>query len=223
MIKCSSCGNQVSPTDKFCKECGIRLQAEASLPAKAKRSSRDWLILLVLMSVCILCAILATPFFSAPARPSRSASPTPTPILPTATRACAVSPSQVWNSLSGMRTVHLIASKTNGEIRVTVLQLGRIAYDLVIEVKITNIGAGRRHANPGYFRVVDTAGRIYGYHSRTFGLDSPLDAVDLQPGTWTEGQVLFEMSQGSSPNMIIYDDYFTAQVEFSIGEIVGCR
>ncbi len=80
-----------------------------------------------------------------------------------------------------------------------------IEYEpLKLHVAIKNVSDTVRHANPNHFTLVTVDGRSYSVSSRTYGLYSYFDAVDLQPGTKTAGSIIFDTY--AKPKRLVYSE-----------------
>lgn len=75
---------------------------------------------------------------------------------------------------------------------------------LKIHVWIKNISSEIRHANPNNFTLVTVDGRSLSVSDETYGLSSYFDAVDLQPGTETSGNLIFRTYE--KPRRLVYTE-----------------
>jgi hypothetical protein len=75
---------------------------------------------------------------------------------------------------------------------------------LRLHVWIKNVSGDVRHANPNHFTLVTVDGRSYSVSTETYGLYSYFDAVDLQPGTETSGDIMFDTY--SKPKKLVYSE-----------------
>jgi hypothetical protein len=75
---------------------------------------------------------------------------------------------------------------------------------LKLHVWIKNVSGEVRHANPNHFTLVTVDDRSYSISSETYGLSSYFDAVDLQPGTETSGNLIFDTY--AKPKKLVYSE-----------------
>jgi tetratricopeptide (TPR) repeat protein len=75
---------------------------------------------------------------------------------------------------------------------------------LKLHVWIKNVSSAVRHANPNHFTLVTVDGRSYSVSTKTYGLSSYFDAVDLQPGTETSGNIVFDTY--AKPKKLVYSE-----------------
>ena len=65
------------------------------------------------------------------------------------------------------------------------------------------------HANPNNFSLVDSTGRTSSYHNATYAYyGRPFPAVNVQPGGYTSGGIIFLIGYYDSPRKVIYESMF---------------
>ncbi len=93
----------------------------------------------------------------------------------------------------------------NGDVKVAVngkvVRSNCVSYSCVndpknysyvrIGVAVKNEGSDVIHANPNYITIQDSSGRTYTHESETYSLGNYFDAVNLQPGSYTDGWLAF--------------------------------
>ena len=82
---------------------------------------------------------------------------------------------------------------------------------LKLHVWIKNKSNEVRHANPNYFTLVTVTNRSYSVSTETYGLSNYFDAVELQPGTVTDGAIIFDT--WDKPKRLIYDEGIGTRIE----------
>jgi len=82
---------------------------------------------------------------------------------------------------------------------------------LKLHVWIKNKSNTVRHANPNNFTLVTVTNRSYSVSTETYGLSNYFDAVDLQPGTQTDGAIIFDT--WDKPKRLIYDEGVGTRIE----------
>ena len=60
-----------------------------------------------------------------------------------------------------------------------------------VHVNVANSGTGSEHVNPLYFTLSTPGGYIVNTHEAMYSLSNSLDAMDLQPNTYTSGWLVF--------------------------------
>lgn len=76
-----------------------------------------------------------------------------------------------------------------------------IVFGIIVENNTTR----SIHVNPGNVTLVDQKGASYRYNSATFSwCNTPLQAVDVQPGNHAQGCLLFQVDSSTGPAKIIY-------------------
>jgi hypothetical protein len=78
---------------------------------------------------------------------------------------------------------------------------------IVFNVRVLNQTGKNAQANPLYFTLVSTDGGAVSIDSNTFGLGSPLQAVDLPNGSYTDGQIAFLVTKEFVPGRLIYKTF----------------
>lgn len=106
----------------------------------------------------------------------------------------------------------------NGDVQVAVfketIRSNCISYSCVnspkdysyvrIGVFVKNVGSSVIHANPNYITITDAQGRAYTHESATYSLGNYFDAVNLQPGSYTDGAVAFILPRDQKDFLLIY-------------------
>ncbi len=73
-----------------------------------------------------------------------------------------------------------------------------------VGVFVKNAGGNVIHANPNYFTIMDAQGRAYTHESATYSLGNYFDAVNLQPGSYTDGALAFILPRDQQDFVLIY-------------------
>lgn len=73
-----------------------------------------------------------------------------------------------------------------------------------IGVFVKNVGDNVIHANPNHITVMDAQGRAYTHESATYSLGNYFDAVNLQPGSYTDGALAFILPRDQQDFILIY-------------------
>ncbi len=73
-----------------------------------------------------------------------------------------------------------------------------------VGVFVKNVGSNVIHANPNYITIMDAQGRAYTHESATYSLGNYFDAVNLQPGSYTDGAVAFILPRDQQDFILIY-------------------
>jgi|GEM_PF-6057089 len=81
---------------------------------------------------------------------------------------------------------------------------------LKLYVWIKNTSNEVRHANPNNFTLVTLTGKSLSHSSETYGLSRYFDAVELQPGTETSGNIIF--ATYDKPKKLVYTAIFGTTV-----------
>lgn len=81
---------------------------------------------------------------------------------------------------------------------------------LKLHIWIKNNSQEVRHANPNNFTLVTVGGRSYSPSTETYGLSRYFDAVDLQPGTETSGNIIFDTYD--KPKILVYKEMLGATI-----------
>lgn len=103
-------------------------------------------------------------------------------------------------------------------VQISYMYLGYSSCDdntFKLGVVADNVSNYSVHVNPLYFYVIDFNNQIYGVDSSTFGASSYLEAINLQPNTYTFGWLYFALFQ-ETPQYIIYDDGFNPAIKIDL-------
>lgn len=73
-----------------------------------------------------------------------------------------------------------------------------------VGVFVKNVGGNVIHANPNHITVMDAQGRAYTHESATYSLGNYFDAVNLQPGSYTDGALAFILPRDQQDFILIY-------------------
>ncbi len=73
-----------------------------------------------------------------------------------------------------------------------------------VGVFVKNVGNNVIHANPNYITIMDAQGRAYTHESATYSLGNYFDAVNLQPGSYTDGALAFILPRDQQDFILIY-------------------
>lgn len=73
-----------------------------------------------------------------------------------------------------------------------------------VGVFVKNVGSNVIHANPNHITIMDAQGRAYTHESETYGLGNYFDAVNLQPGSYTDGALAFILPRDQQDFILIY-------------------
>ena len=72
-------------------------------------------------------------------------------------------------------------------------------------IGVANRSAGNIHVNPLNVTLVDRKGSTHAYHAATHSwCTTPLGPVDVRPGDYAEGRLVFLISASVHPARIIY-------------------
>ena len=82
---------------------------------------------------------------------------------------------------------------------------------LTLHVWIKNKSNRVRHANPNHFTLVTVGNRSLSVSSDTYSLGDYFDAVDVQPGTQTDGKIVFDTRE--KPKKLVYAELIGSKVE----------
>ncbi len=104
--------------------------------------------------------------------------------------------------LKTVQTERLKCYAGDNQIQMAIHIKGRRPVKLLVSIK--NVCSRVRHANPNNFTLVTSKGQSFSYSSDTFATGSPFDAVALQPGTATQGYVVFDTY--SAPRRLVYSE-----------------
>jgi len=75
---------------------------------------------------------------------------------------------------------------------------------LRLAINVKNFGSDVIHVNPLYVTIQDSSGRAYTTESATYSLSNYLDAVNLQPGSYTDGWLAFIVPKSDHELTLIY-------------------
>jgi hypothetical protein len=106
----------------------------------------------------------------------------------------------------------------NGDIQIAVhkdtLKSNCLSYSCVnspkdyayvrVGVFVKNVGNNVIHANPNHITIMDAQGRAYTHESATYSLGNYFDAVNLQPGSYTDGALAFILPRDQQDLTLIY-------------------
>lgn len=106
----------------------------------------------------------------------------------------------------------------NGDIQIAVhkdtLKSNCLSYSCVnspkdyayvrVGVFVKNVGNNVIHANPNHITIMDAQGRAYTHESATYSLGNYFDAVNLQPGSYTDGALAFILPRDQQDFILIY-------------------
>ncbi len=73
-----------------------------------------------------------------------------------------------------------------------------------VGVFVKNVGNNVIHANPNHITIMDAQGRAYTHESATYSLGNYFDAVNLQPGSYTDGALAFILPRDQQDFILIY-------------------
>lgn len=73
-----------------------------------------------------------------------------------------------------------------------------------VGVFVKNVGDNVIHANPNHITIMDAQGRAYTHESATYSLGNYFDAVNLQPGSYTDGAMAFILPRDQQDFILIY-------------------
>lgn len=73
-----------------------------------------------------------------------------------------------------------------------------------VGVFVKNVGGNVIHSNPNHITIMDAQGRAYTHESATYSLGNYFDAVNLQPGSYTDGALAFILPRDQQDFILIY-------------------
>ena len=86
---------------------------------------------------------------------------------------------------------------------------------LLMGVRVKNNSLGQIHVNPWHCTIVALDGATFNHDLDTYSFGNYLDAVDVQPGAYAEGALVFPMPEGKGPRKLVYSDLFhTITIDF---------
>jgi hypothetical protein len=89
---------------------------------------------------------------------------------------------------------------------------------ILVGVAVNNIGYKQVHVNPLNFTLVSTDGATVAHDSSTYALGNYLDAVDIEPGTYTNGWIAFLTNKDFIPGRLVWNEIFGERVIVRIVE-----
>jgi hypothetical protein len=89
---------------------------------------------------------------------------------------------------------------------------------ILVGVTVTNIGNDTVHVNPHNFTLVSTTGATVAHDMATYSLGNYLDAVDIEPGTYTSGWLAFLTTKDFIPGELVWREIFGEKVIVTIVE-----
>ena len=79
--------------------------------------------------------------------------------------------------------------------------------DAPLNIAVTNNGSDSLSVNPLDFTLVSTNGGALTVSTETFGLSGYLDAIDIQPGTYTGGRIAFLTTKDFIPGQLVWQGF----------------
>ncbi len=165
-------------------------------PTTKRKGKRRWLVLVV-VPVVLLVVVFAYQ------RIEPMVQPTPTPV-PTVTPWPTSTPRPLPTLRSGEEYECRLAVIGYNDVVKIELFLVEFGWSYaVLNLNAINISSRTVHVSPASFILVDSTGASVNYSSSNFRGRST--GVDLAPGTYTTGRIIFSYCMGD-PKRLIYDD-----------------
>jgi hypothetical protein len=89
---------------------------------------------------------------------------------------------------------------------------------ILVGVGVANIGTNALSVNPLNFTLVSTDGGSVALDNNTFALGNYLNAIDIQPGTHTNGWIAFLVTKDFIPGRLVWQEIFGETIEVTIVE-----
>lgn len=167
-----------------------------------------------------------TPTVTHARTPRPTNTPRPTPNATATQRAQATAAARIETALDYLPGDKIYLSQTNGYVRVILNFLDWHSYydsetllhgsDIWASLVVENVGTQTIHTNPFYFTIIDNRGRIYSHSSESYRTDLGFRAIDLRPGTYSLGGLIFDLGFHVYPAHLIYDDGLTPPITLDI-------
>lgn len=87
---------------------------------------------------------------------------------------------------------------------------------VTFSVRVTNQTKSTIHVNPWNCTLVDLDGGSHSHDAETYGSDYALQGVDVPPGSYAEGSIVFRIRSDTGPARFIYSDSFGPTIDIDL-------
>jgi hypothetical protein len=87
---------------------------------------------------------------------------------------------------------------------------------VTFRIRVTNQTKSTIHVNPWNCTLVDLDRQSHSHDAETYGSDYALQGVDVPPGSYAEGSIVFRIRSDTGPARFIYSDSFGPTIEIDL-------